>query len=90
MISFLIVALSLCNFTYANDGEPTTVDSEVPSEISPETQSEEPTVKYVGQASQESARMASSKRWQNIAIAAGVTVIAITTVILVAKNHHKH
>ncbi len=46
----------------------------------------------VGQASNDGASAARKKRWQNIAIAAGAIIIAVTALILVASNdgHHEH
>jgi len=89
IISTLLLTLPFCNLSFADDGVNT--DSEQPNvEVPTEDQNKEPAVKYVGQASQESARAAASKRWQNIGIAIGVVAIAITTVILVAKNHKHH
>ena len=40
----------------------------------------------VGQASDEGARAAKRKKWQNIALAAGAVAVAITALILVANN----
>ncbi|MES2122870.1 MAG: hypothetical protein V4492_08870 [Chlamydiota bacterium] len=40
----------------------------------------------VGQGSDEGAKAARNRRWQNIAIAAGAVAIAVTALILVANN----
>lgn len=40
----------------------------------------------VGQGSDEGAKAARNRRWQNIAIAAGAVAVAVTALILVANN----
>lgn len=47
-------------------------------------------VKYVGKAATDGMSVAQSRQIQNICIAAGVVAIAITTLVLVSKNHHNH
>jgi|SRR3990172_3516590 len=49
----------------------------------------------VGHASNDGAKTARKKQWQNIALAAGAVAIAVTALILVANNngkssHHHH
>lgn len=44
----------------------------------------------VGQASDEGARTAKRKQWQNIAIAAGAVAVAVTALVLVASNDGHH
>lgn len=46
--------------------------------------------KQVGKGSDEAARAARSKKWQNIALAGAATVIAVGLVVMVSHNHSKH
>ncbi len=50
----------------------------------PATEENEGTL--VGQGSDDGARTAKSKQWQNIAIAVGAVAVAVTALILVASN----
>lgn len=48
-----------------------------------------PEVKHVGKASSDGMSAAKSRQIQNIALAAGIIAIAVTTLVLV-NNHHGH
>lgn len=44
----------------------------------------------VGLASQDGAKTAKSKQWQNIALAVGAVAVAVTALVLVANNDGHH
>lgn len=86
LISSLILApaLQADNAEYDDDSNAGYATESMQEENANDAEFEEGTP--VGQAANDGSSAARSKRWQNIALAAGAVVVAVTAMILVANN----